>query len=44
MEVVALDLREAILKSHAAIAQSAMEEEALCKELTLIRASRAAHQ
>jgi hypothetical protein len=44
MEVMALDLREAILKRHAAIAQSAMEEEALYKELTLIRATRAAHR
>jgi hypothetical protein len=43
MELVALDLREAILKRRAAIAQSAMEEEALCKELSLIRASRVAH-
>jgi ABC-type nitrate/sulfonate/bicarbonate transport system ATPase subunit len=43
MELVALDLREAILKRHAAIAHSPTEEEALGKELTLIRASRAAH-
>jgi hypothetical protein len=30
MEMVALDLQEAILKRHAALAHSATEEEALC--------------